>query len=139
MSTLNETQRKYVRTRLAELLKQKRAEIQGKSIDKITWYNPYDAAPTEMSAAQQEIVDLNAAFKNAGIDVVITTTQALMYMETTASKARRKEADDKAATMRKKMDELQALYDSLMDDIMLGNDADSLKSALDKLASFSVN
>lgn len=139
MSTLNETQRKYVRTRLAELLKQKRAEIQGKSIDKITWYNQYDATPAEMSAAQQEIVNLNAAFKNAGIDVVITNTQALMYMETAASKARRKEADENAKNIRTKLDELQKLYDSLMDDIMLGNDADSLKSALDKLASFSVN
>lgn len=139
MSTLNETQRKYVRTRLAELLKQKRAEIQGKSIDKITWYNQYDATPAEMSTAQQEIVNLNAAFKNAGIDVVITNTQALLYMETAASKARRKEADENAKNIRTKLDELQKLYDSLMDDIMLGNDADALKSALDKLASFSVN
>lgn len=139
MSTLNETQRKYVRTRLAELLKQKRAEIQGKSIDKITWYDPYSSTASQRAAAQLEMEDLNTQFKQAGLDVAITNTQAMMFMETAASKARRKEEVDNAERVRTKLSELQKLYDSLMDDIMLGNDADALKSALDKLASFSVN
>lgn len=139
MSTLNETQRKYVRTRLAELLKQKRAEIQGKSTSKIAWYDPYSSNAAERADALTEMADLNEQFKNAGLDIVITNTQAMMFMETAASKARRKEAENKAVYVRNKLEELQTLYDGLMDDIMLGNDADSLKSALDKLASFSVN
>lgn len=139
MSTLNETQRKYIRTRLAELLKQKRTEIQGTSTKPFKYYDPYDQTSKAVTAAQQEIEDLNAQFEAAGIDVTIHNSSALMFIETPASKTRRKEVEDKAKAMQDKLAELQKLYDSLMDDVMLGNDADSLKSALEKLASFSVN
>lgn len=137
MTTVNETQRKYIRTRLAEMLKQKRTEVSAKYGNNIT-FPAWDEIPNETSQ-QKEMRELNTQFAAAGIDVVIKSTQAMQFLITPGSKQREADRKTKNDLHTEKLRELQNLYDGLMDDIMLGNDADSLKSALEKLASFSVN
>jgi hypothetical protein len=120
MPNINETQRKYLRTRLEAAYQRKQKEIR-KLPD-----NPFPDRESKLKRIQDEL-------RRVGLEWEVTNSYCIHLPEEKAHELRLKASENAYDA---KLKELRALYDSLMDKIMLGTDAQELAVALETLNNF---
>lgn len=123
MSTINETQRKYLSKRLESLGASKRNEI----------LKAYTLAPLWRDSNEKADY-VNAEFARVGLAMsagryvdYLTTPRDIEYKERLAAVG---------LLLFARLKELSALQNKIMDDLMLGGDAEILREAIDSLGNF---
>lgn len=121
MSSINETQRKYLRKRLEEIKAEKTQEI------RLTVVPP-----------NLDIVDKDKKIE-ALLAKVGLTTRYPHYIQLPEEQEYTKQQEDCKAKAQEEIKRLTAVYNSVMDEIIMGSDSEQLKTAVDKLANFQIS
>ncbi len=124
MSTINETQRKYLRQRLESLFEQKARDIKAAEPVEAPWKSTKDKASF-----------VHSEFARVGLDFTSTYAEYITTPKDVEYQQKLKESGERVAA---RMLELRNLKNSLMDDIVLGSDAEALRTAIDSLNNFAV-
>ena len=122
--SINETQRKYLRIRLDAIHSQKAKEINDAAVVPSPWTKTSKAEYVQKLLSEN---GLSLKLGKYGADYITTDLDTQHEAATNA-------AMTQAKTRR---DSLKALYNKVMDDIILGDDADVLRTAIDSLSNFS--
>ena len=130
MSTITDVQRKHIRQRLTELKKSKQVEINSK----------YQAVPNREYKNSEEFTHrkdyILSELKRVGLDWTFNEWGELV----TPRDRERLEKIELVAELRiSKSKELTTLFDSLLDEVMLGTDTEELSRVLAALNDFKID
>ena len=120
MPNINETQRRYLKQRLQQAYDAKKKEILNKPA------SPFPGPSDKLDFIQSELT-------RVGLDWKVNYPH---YIELPQDRAYQQAVVETGEKYKAKIGELTALYNSLMDKIMLGTDAQELTAALETLTNF---
>ena len=123
MSTINETQRKYLMKRMEDIKTAKMREIDN-SIPFPAAVFPSDASKLDYIKKELERVGLDWEIRYAG------------YVTTNLDKQWMAEGAERSAKIGEKKKEYNKLHDKTLDSIILGTDAEAINAALQVLTDF---
>lgn len=124
-TVLTEAQRKYIKQRLDGVYQQKRAQLTAAT-------KPQALSTEDVEARRMRIQD---ELDRVGLDWKVNKYAAgdILLPEDVAAENARKVAE---VAVKDKLNQLLALYNELMDEVMLGTDANAITTVLKRLQDF---